>query len=175
MRAELERRRRQLAAVPTPDDDIGTRRVLVVEVGRERYGLPIEHVAGILRLTTLAPLPGLPAHVVGLSHQHGEVVGVIDIRAFFGVERPDLTDLPLAVVVRRDSHAGDGSLPGQLAILVDVVDRIEVLQPGGMHDPISTHTGMQEDYQLGTTPDGCLVLDLAHILDDPRLVIDLAH
>ena len=167
--AELDARRQQLAVAPTdsqdtPDD--ARLRVVIVQVGRERYGLPVSHVTGLLRLTTLAPLRGLPPFVVGITHQHGEVLAVIDIRAFFGVPRPDLTDLPLAVVIQR---AGTHD---RLAMLVDSVEQILIVDPDDLGEPISTHTGMVEEYQSGTTPDGCLLLDLAHILDDPRLVIN---
>ncbi len=164
-RSEMERRRDRLAAPVVEESGDETLALLVVAIGAEHYGFPLSHVAEIVRLATLAVLPGVPPHIVGLTNRRGDVLPVIDIRVFFEIPRDDLTDLPLAAVVGEEGEA-------ELAILIDeVVSRTDLLW-AEILPPISSHTGLREEYQVGVTADKCLILNLERILADPRLVID---
>jgi purine-binding chemotaxis protein CheW len=57
--------------------------VLVVEVGRQRYGLPVADVRELVRAVTIVALPRAPAIVEGIINLRGRVVPVLDIRTRF--------------------------------------------------------------------------------------------
>lgn len=109
----------------------GPAEILLVEVGRQRYGLRSSSVKEVLRCTTIVPLPRAPAIVEGLVDIRGSVTPVLDLRARFRLppRAPDSTDhLVVAmagdrtVAVRVDSAVGLVRLDSaQIAVLEDVV------------------------------------------------------
>ena len=76
------------ARIPTsdrrsPDSGIGTREVLVFEVGGQKYGLPTVDVRELVRAVAITPLPGAPAVIEGVVNVRGRVLPVLDVRARF--------------------------------------------------------------------------------------------
>jgi len=62
-------------------------RVVVVEVGRERLGLPLSRLREIVRATPISRLPDLPACMLGICAVRGEVVSVVDLAELQGSGR----------------------------------------------------------------------------------------
>jgi purine-binding chemotaxis protein CheW len=78
------------AAVPArsptsaaPGADLGTREVLVFEVGGQRYALPTADVLELVRAVAITPLPNAPAVIEGIVNVRGRIVPVLDLRARF--------------------------------------------------------------------------------------------
>lgn len=163
-KAELEARRHRLAEPPPVPRRSDAEAYLQVRVGREDFALPVAFVEETGRISTLAPLPGMPSHMIGLTTIRGQVLPVIDIRVFFDLPRHDLTDLPLVAVL-------DGPL-GRIAIIIDDVVAMLDVASADVLAPISSHTGIRYDYQMGVTATRCIILNLDRILSDPRLIID---
>jgi len=82
-RAVLERRARALAAPPPPPDERAWHDVVVFTLGGERFAAPADQVLEAVPLGVPTPLPGAPAHVLGVINHRGRVLGVFDLR-----ERP---------------------------------------------------------------------------------------
>ncbi len=164
LRNVLESRRVRLAEAPTDEGLDEAEPVLTARIGSESYGFPFANVVEVIRLTTLTRLAGVPPHILGLTNLRGEVLPVVDIRVFFEVQRDELTDLPLAVVVFKGE--------GRLAVLIDEVESLLMLAREQLLPPISTHTGIREEYQLGVTEQRSVVLNLDRILSDPRLIVN---
>jgi chemotaxis signal transduction protein len=59
-------------------------RYLGVEVGGDGYFVPLECVAEVQRVPRVSFVPFVPAWVAGVSNFRGQVVSVVDLRAFFG-------------------------------------------------------------------------------------------
>ncbi len=59
-------------------------RVVVVEAGREAYGLPVEHLREIVPASPITALPNMPAFLLGLAGVRGELVSVIDLAELHG-------------------------------------------------------------------------------------------
>ena len=62
---------------------------LVFVLGGREMALPLDDVEATGRLATLAPLPNVPAWVLGIVHNRGEILPVIDLAG--------LLDLPAAL------------------------------------------------------------------------------
>jgi purine-binding chemotaxis protein CheW len=62
-------------------------RVTLVEAGRERYGLALGHLREITRATPIAPLPGLPPFMLGVTAIRGELVSVVELAELRGSGR----------------------------------------------------------------------------------------
>jgi chemotaxis-related protein WspB len=59
-------------------------KLLVFQIGADRYGLPLPAVRRVLPLMALKALPGAPEAVAGLMNLHGAVIPVIDLGRLAG-------------------------------------------------------------------------------------------
>ena len=58
--------------------DIETRYLLVETVGR-MFALPLRHVAEVLTVSAVTPLPRMPAWFAGIIHHRGQMLSVLDL------------------------------------------------------------------------------------------------
>lgn len=73
-------------------------RVLVVDAGGDRYGIPLGVVRRVLRDLRIVPVPGAPARLLGLAGFGGEPLAVLDLRSVLTGTDP-LSSSPAVVVV----------------------------------------------------------------------------
>ena len=81
-RAVLARRAQRLArplAEPEATDSVHQSPHLVIRIGDERLGIPLEHVIEVHRFASLTPIPGARPPVVGVVAWRGRVLTVLDI------------------------------------------------------------------------------------------------
>src|SRR4051794_10109454 len=82
----LEERARALGRVSAPEGPAGTRlETVAFGLGNERYAIEAGYVLEVTRLTELTQLPGAPAFFAGVINRRGEILGVVDLRLFFGL------------------------------------------------------------------------------------------
>lgn len=60
--------------------------VLSFRIGNDYFGLEAAHVREIVGTSTLTPLPGAPAHIRGIVVLRRQVVGVLDLGLFLGLD-----------------------------------------------------------------------------------------
>jgi hypothetical protein len=61
--------------------------VIVLGIGKERYGIDLPDVAEVLPPVRATPVPGAAAVFAGVINVHGEIRPVIDLRRLLGMER----------------------------------------------------------------------------------------
>lgn len=137
--------------------------LLEFRLAQERYAVEIQYVREVVPLQDLTPVPCTPPFVLGVVHLRGRILPVLDLRKVFELPEQGLTDLHRIVVVR-----GDGLEFGLLAEVVVGVRTVplETLQPS-----LPTLIGIRSDYLQGVTAEHLVVLDLARILADPKIVV----
>jgi purine-binding chemotaxis protein CheW len=59
-------------------------RIVLIEAGSERYGLPLTQLREIALATSVTPLPGLPDFMPGVSAVRGEILSVVDLAELRG-------------------------------------------------------------------------------------------
>ncbi len=140
--------------------------VLEFRLADERYAVETRFVQEVHPLRHLTPLPCTPPFLVGIVNVRSQVVAVLSLKRFFDLPEQGLTDMHR--VVRIHDGSGDGDI-GLLADLAVAVRRIPLatLQP-----PLPTLTGIGAHYVRGVTADGMVVLDIARVLADPKLLVD---
>lgn len=119
-RVILGERARALAVKP---DDGSSRRqlnVVVIRLGQERFALDVTAVAELIRNAPVTPLPGGPAHLLGLIYHRGGLMRLVDIRPQLGLPVPS-PELAEVVVLN-----GDGMLTG---IGVDAIESVVSMNP----------------------------------------------
>jgi purine-binding chemotaxis protein CheW len=86
-------------AVSEQSEECATFGVLVVLIGDERYGLPVDVVREVVSEYRLTPVPCAPGFVLGVVNLRGEIVSVTDLAAVLGLPAPArLRAAPLVVV-----------------------------------------------------------------------------
>jgi chemotaxis signal transduction protein len=95
---------------------------VVFSLGDMRCVVPIRNVVEVGRIPDAAPVPNAPAWLYGLGNLRGQVLSLIDLRAFFGVGRIKASAGRM-VVLRGDS---DDITAG---VMVDQVHQIVALSP----------------------------------------------
>lgn len=110
-------RAKELAKVPDLGQETSAGTLVVVWLGGERFGIPVQEVAALADCPRYTVVPGASPHLLGLAYYKGGLLRVVDIRAMCGLKvvAPSFQ----AVVVL----TGAG-LPTGLA-----VDRIETVTP----------------------------------------------
>lgn len=79
---------------------------LLLRVGDDAYGVPIEAAREVLAAATITPLPTAPASVLGLCNVRGEIIPVFDTGLLLGVGPIGATTTAVAIVETAQGPAG---------------------------------------------------------------------
>lgn len=105
----LARRARELAAPLSAPVEGAHREVLVVRLGGEKLGIPVEEVVELGACPAFTPVPAGPAHLLGLIYLRGSLMRLVDVRAMLGLDQGG--PLPREMVV-----LAGGGMPTGLAV-----------------------------------------------------------
>lgn len=160
LRARARALARSAERAPVADAQL---EVLEFRLARERYAIETQYLKEVIPLGELTSLPFTPPFVLGIVNARGRILPVLDIKKFFDLPEQGLTDLHRIIIVR--GHDIELGLLADAAVGVDSVP-VERLQPS-----LPTLTGIRGEYLKGVTADRLIVLDLGHVLADPRIVV----
>jgi purine-binding chemotaxis protein CheW len=158
-RKRLQRRARQYASLPPEKDDetAGKRFVLTFSLGKERYAIDVQLVRIVRSLDTLFPVPGTPSFYPGVVNIRGQIVTVMDLRLFFDMRVED-SDAARELIVVEANNLQIGLLAHHVYDVISVPSvEVEAI------DDIR--------YAYGVTADRLVLLDIARMFEDSRLVI----
>ena len=127
-------------------------------LGAEVYGLPLEQLREVARVSHLRRVPGAPAGVAGLVNLRGEILCALDVRAILGLPAQASTESPFLVALR-----GFGD---PLGLIVDSIADIYAVSPGDIEAPPATWPAERAACFIGTArvPAGLMgLLDLAQV------------
>jgi purine-binding chemotaxis protein CheW len=161
---ELLKLRAERVAAPVREaDSAGKIFALTATMGSERYALPIDAISAVYQHVAITPLPCVPRYVAGITNVRGRVISVLDLAVILGAEGADVNQTALIV-----TEAEGASIGLRIENLGDVVE----LSMADLN-PVSDHMGLlYPEYFLGIFPDGIALLDVAAIVNDPRLNVD---
>jgi len=161
----LRERARRLAQPPAQAPDAGSMlEVLEFRLAQERYAIETRFVQEVQPLRDLTPLPGTPSFVRGIVNLRGRILPVFDLKKFFDLPEQGITDLHQIVFVR----AGEI----ELGLLADITVGVRHIPIGRLQPSLPTLTGIRAEYLQGVTDEPLIVLDLARILSDPKIVVE---
>ena len=139
--------------------------LVTFRLGDDQFAVDILEVERVLRFTSPAAVPNLPAWLDGVIEHGGRVVPVIDLRSRFGLPRlsprPEHRILVLAI--------------GQewLGVTVDSVHEVMSVAPDDIAPPPPFFRGLNAEYLKGLVRrDGSLIifLDVARVLTSSELL-----
>lgn len=160
----LRARARSLARPSKQQRTADTIEVIEFRLADERYAFEVGSVHDVQPLKELTSLPCTPAFVRGLVNVRGRLVAVIDLKKFFDLPEPGITDLHRVLLLRNDDT--------ELGVLADTVEGVSRIDLGTIEPSLPTLTGIGLEYLRGVTVERVVVLDARAILADSRLVVD---
>lgn len=129
----------------------------------DRYGIETVHAREVLRLRGMMPLPCVPAFVVGVIHQRGRLLPVLDLRRVIGLPGGELGGEGLAIVVE-----ARGMSFALLAESVEGAVRLALEEIAPAPSGVGTERPV---FVRGLTQDMAAILDLDAMARDPRIVV----
>ncbi len=159
-------RARARALAQEPDRQEFAEDVLpVVEflLASERYAVEISRLREVYPLKELTPLPCTPPFVLGIINVRGQILPVLSLKTFFDFPAQGLTDLNKVLIVQTEDMV--------VGILADAILGARAVPLREMQPSLPTLTGIRADYLRGVTPERLIVLDMAAILMDRRILV----
>ena len=162
--ALLQARAVHLARRPALDPEAGRRLdCLEFRLSGESYAVEMSYISETLPLAEFTPLFCTPPFVLGITNLRGRIISIIDLRRFFELPAPGLSDLNRVIVV------GDGSV--EFGVLADEIIGMRSLPLAELQPPPATFIGIREEFLAGVTADRLALLDMGRILGDKRVIV----
>lgn len=127
----------------------------------ETYAIDVLQVQEVLKMTDIAPVPGVPAYILGIINLRGDVVTVIDARRRMSLPYREPDDASRIVIIDV-GHQNVG-------ILVDAVAEVVQISPGSVDPAPAVGNDQTSRFILGvtSTDEGLTILiDLNKLLSD---------
>jgi len=159
----LRARARALVQRPARPAEGAAFEVLEFELANERYALESRWVREVSVFKDLTPLPCCPRFILGIVNVRGRIHPVLDLKKFFDLPEKGLTDLHRIILV------GGNDL--ELGLLADTIIGVRSVSVADLQPTLPTLTGIRAEYLKGVTGERLVVLDLACILADPRIIV----
>ena len=132
---------------------------IVIRLGKEIYGIPIEKTREVTRFLQITSIPGAASYIMGLMNLHGEILCIVDIKILLNIGNAIPTENNQVVVVK--------TIEGPVGIFCDeVIDIYSVLKKD-IEAPLSTLSSETSIYIQSQVQ---IDLGLMGILDIERLL-----
>lgn len=153
-------------AVPVvASDGAPTERFVLFSIASTYYAVPEMFVIELERVPKITLVPHMPSWMRGVTSLRGDILSVIDMRTFLGLDVPSPHSGRMLVVRLLNEEFSTG-------LLVDAVDRIAAVRPEEIRPPASPLEGPLVTYLTGVCVIGgrlVAVLDLERLLRSPEI------
>jgi purine-binding chemotaxis protein CheW len=161
----LDRPAVSLAGPAAPTRAAAAGRFVLLSVASAHYAVPEAFVTELERVPRVTAVPRVPAWLCGVANLRGDIVSVIDLRAYLGLA-PYAASAARMLVVRLLDE------PFTTGLIVDAVDRIVTLQAEDVKAPASPLEGPLAPFVSGVCAIGdrlVAILDVDHLLRSPDI------
>lgn len=153
-----QRAEQYAALLPDHDSEAGnTQDTLLFDLGEEVYGIQAALVRTVRTINRITTVPGTPPFYRGVVNVRGQIITVMDLRLFFGMEVSN-RNVPGELIVVWSNRLEIGLLADHVRDVVSVADA--AIEP--MDDM---------RYARGMTANHVIMLDIARVFEDERLII----
>jgi purine-binding chemotaxis protein CheW len=157
----LKARRRALATQRRNVVVEETAEVVEFLLGEDLFSFELEKLSEVCPLIGLTWIPGSPSFVLGVINLRGQIVPIIDLRSFLGVETSAVQVFNKALIFRK----------GKLVVgfLADEVIGARKVALSQMQHSVGMLCGATADFVKAVTADRLIMLDAEKVLSDSRL------
>ena len=143
---------------PTPDSN---RQLLLFVLDEKLYGLALENLVEINRPLPITTLPNLPGWLQGITNVRGDIVSVLDVRAFFGQASQEIVPRQRMLLVRSKNT------DLETLIVVDQVREFYTMPGEQTVNPLPLPANGPDAYIQGTAS---YKSETVHLLDVEKLL-----
>lgn len=135
--------------------------VLAFTVGKEEYGINIQHVQELRGYEAVTTVPDAPAFVKGFINLRGTIVPIVDMRIKFHLGEPTYDQFTVVIVVNVGKHT--------IGMVVDSVSDVCALKPEQIRPMPDMGAALATDFLMGLgLVDRCTLI----LIDIDKLVRD---
>ena len=99
---------------------------IVVNIGSERYGIDIQYVDNIVRMTRITRIPKAQEYFPGVINIRGEIIPVMSLRVRFGLEQDVITNASRILIIKIEPQAAVGIIVDEVKNVITIEeDQIE--------------------------------------------------
>lgn len=135
---------------------------IVFRIADERYGVPIEEVREINRITTITKIPKSPDFLEGVMNLRGEITPIVDLRKRFGIPQAQRDESTRIIVAEIEDR--------KTGFIVDSVEGVEKIVESAISTApeaiLSGEAGRFIDKVARLEEEVILILDMARILSE---------
>jgi chemotaxis signal transduction protein len=130
--------------------------VIVLGIGKERYGIYLQDVAEVLLPVLATRVPGAPAFVSGVINVHGEILPVLDLMRLLGIETARNGDLVRVILLRKEGR--------MMGLQIDSVEQIRWI--GSEDLSLAEADAGSVRYSKGSTKDLLILLNTEALFEE---------
>jgi purine-binding chemotaxis protein CheW len=123
--------------------------VIVLGIGKERYGVDLADVAEVLPPMRATPVPGAATVFSGVINVHGEIRPVLGLRRFLGMAAIQDGGLARLILLCKDGR--------QMGLEIDTVEQIRGIESGELHAAANAEVAL--GHIKGSTTDLLMLLN----------------
>ncbi|MFD2670081.1 chemotaxis protein CheW [Marinicrinis sediminis] len=141
-------------------------KVIVFSLGEEEYGVEVDKVQTIERMSPLTRVPKTPDFIKGVINLRGVVVPVIDLRGRFNLPETDHTESTRIIIVAVNDI--------QVGMIVDAANDVIDVDTDHIEDPPEVVGGIKAKYLRGVAKIGdgrlLIMLNLSEVLNKQEII-----
>jgi chemotaxis signal transduction protein/SRSO17 transposase len=115
--------------------------MVVLDVGEESYGIPVQRVREIIRVPPITRVPNGPEFLEGVINLRGQVIPVMDLRKHLGIPYGHETKSSRVVVSELGRHT--------VGLMVDGVSEVVMVSTGDIEPPPALVAGVNDGQVCG--------------------------
>lgn len=141
-------------------------KVIVFTLANEEYGIEVDKVKTIERMSPITRVPKTPPFVKGVMNLRGVVVPVIDLRGRFGLPETEPTDNSRIIIVAANEL--------EVGFIVDSANDVLDVMEDTIENPPEVVGGVKAKYLSGVAKIGdnrlLILLHLAEVLNRSEII-----
>lgn len=122
-------------------DGAGSEKLLIFNIGRQKYAIPIHDVALVINERVVTPVPNAPPFLKGILSLRGKIVSVIDVAARLGLETGKEAGKRKIIILDLGSD--------RFGLLVDTIEHLAGVDIQVLEAPPESFTEVSRDFVEG--------------------------
>ncbi|GEL78207.1 chemotaxis protein CheW [Tenuibacillus multivorans] len=128
---------------------------VVFRMRDEHFGVPIDQVQSIEKVTEFTKVPQAPNYIKGIVELRGEVTTVVDLRHLLDVGQTEHTSEARILIVQVEGL--------RIGLLVDEAKEVIDIDPNSVEQPPQMVGGVKKEYITGVAKHDDRLLILVHL------------
>jgi purine-binding chemotaxis protein CheW len=133
-------------------------------LGDEHYFIESTFVVEVAHLKELTPLPGTPSTILGIFNLRGKILAIISLKKLINLPEKTITNHNRIIILKYQDI--------ELGILADEIAGTSSILKNKLQLNIPGISEKQNDFLMGISPEGLIVLNTEKLLFDSRITIN---